>query len=242
MTGTEDILGERLTGALRELAQQAPTFGADAPELGRPPGLCSDTHRRGWTRPWAIAVMVATVGGVAAVAWQSTSGTGANVGVDHGVASSPSQSPSELTRNDDAVVSKSAVDRTAAQATAFELEPGYGRVSVDYAAGAVDVLWKGQPPVELQKLVEQPGDVTLTLHEVAFAEADITAAAHRLIQARPSEVDGAKVVTVIPNADLSGATVAVLRPWDGSQRMLRDVAGMPIEIVLTDEAVHPAKG
>jgi len=185
------------------------------------------------------AAIVAAVGGVAAVAWQNTSVTGDDVGVDHGVVSSPSLSPSASPR-DETPASKSAVDRQAGRATAFEFEPGYGRVSVNYDSGVVDVFWKGQPPEALKQLAARSGDVTLTIHEAKYSEADINAAARRLIRAKPSDVDGARVVLVMPNADLSGATVSVLRPWDGDESLLRDVAGVPIKIVSTDEGVQPA--
>jgi hypothetical protein len=236
MSATERDLQERLKGALDELGRQAPPFVPSVGEMAHGPHPSGIARHARLTRALAAAAAVAAVSGVAVAGWMATSGPsrGGDVGVDPGAVTPRSSAPAA-----GVTASRRAVDRIARRATALELETGYGRVSVDYAEGTVTVFWKGQPPRALEELATESNDVVVTIRDAVYSEADITAAARRLIEATPSEVGGAQVATVAPNADLSGAIVQVLRPWNGDESGLRGVAGLPISVVLVDEAPNP---
>lgn len=234
-------LESRVGGALREIAQHAPSSS-----LGReaiPDQSAADRGRSaGWLRPaLAAAAVVAIVGGAGvAITGQlnSTSGPEENSMVNG--PAEPGGTPPVTEASDPPAGSTEAVDQTAAQLTAHYDEPGYGKVEVDYERARVTVLWNGEPPADVAALEgTQPNGVTVILQQSAYSEAQLAAAARRVVDAPKDQVDGANVAAAMPNADRSGLVVEILKPWDGSTAEVEDVAGVPVTVRLVDEAPEP---
>ena len=234
----------RLRGALREIADHAPTAPAMDSTLTRVEQSEPDKfgRSRGWLRPaLAAAAVAAVVGGVGTVvAVQVIDAPG---GEDNSMVNGPAEPggtipPSEV--SDQPSASQQAVDDVAAQLTAFEQAPGYGRVSVDYANAEVTVVWKGEPPAEVKALAgSRSNGVDVIIEQSRYSEAELVQAARRVLNAPSDEVGGATVAAALPNADLSGLIVEIIRPWSGPTAPLEEIAQLPVTVRLVAQAPQP---
>ena len=136
--------------------------------------------------------------------------------------------------------SQSAVDNVAVRLTAFELAPGYGRVSVDYDNAAVTVLWQGEPPMEVESLAASDrNDVDVVLKQVPYSQAELVQAGRRLLNAPRNKVGGAIFAVTFPNERMTCLFVEVVKLWSGSSAPLDRVAQVPVSVRLVDEAPQP---
>ena len=140
MTHDKTDLETRLRGALQEIADRAPTAphldSLSAEQDDQPDPVVRSHRSPGWVRPaLAAAVVTAIVGGAGVVAaTQLRTGPGpddADVNspaAGEGTTPAPASNPS--------VEARQVVDDVAAKLTAHELDKGFGKVAVDYEAGA----------------------------------------------------------------------------------------------------------
>lgn len=234
----------RMRGALREIADHAPTTPAVDSALARVEQSEPDPLRRsrGWLRPALAAAAVATIVGGAGtvVARQVIDAPGRE---DNTMVNGPAEPggtipPSEV--SDPPTASQQAVDDVAAQLTGFEQVPGYGRVSVDYANAEVTVVWKGEPPAEVKALTgSRPNGVDVNIEQSRYSEAELVQAARRVLNAPSDEVGGATVAAALPNEDLSGLIVEIVKPWSGSTAPLEEIAQLPVTVRLVEQAPQP---
>jgi hypothetical protein len=230
----------RLRGALREIADHAPP--APALDSRMPRTEHSESHQtKGWLRPvLAAAAVAAIVGGAGTVvAGQILDAPGREDSTMVGPAEPGGTIPPNEV-SDPPTASEQAVDDVAAQLTAFEATPGYGRVSVDYATAEVTVLWKGEPPADVKALAEaDPNGVDVIIEQTRYSEAELVQAARQILSAPKNEVAGATVAAALPNEDLSGLIVEIVEPWSGSTAPLEEVAQVPVTVRLVEQAPQP---
>jgi hypothetical protein len=135
-----------------------------------------------------------------------------------------------------------AVDDIASLVTNLEMEPGYGKVAVDYAKHRVDVLWRGEVPAAVTDAVEagSKAGVEVTVAQSTYSQGDVYAAARSIMEKYKG------IQAVGPNDDRSGLVVAV----DEKSEFARDserfaaefaaVGGIPATIEIGWGAPIPA--
>lgn len=258
---SHDGLQARLACALREVALHAPP-APPVPSEGRRRGAHANTSRPGqrdadradgvgWVRARALAkpVMAAaaviTIVGVGAIGAQQWTGSAPDENADMGPAESGGTAPTE-SKSGSAVTagSRVAVDQVAARLMGYDGEPGFGRVVVDYDLSTVQVLWKGKPPAEVAEMAgSQPNGIRVIIQPSTYSQAELAGAAQAIMTAPPSQVDGAQIVAAVPNSDLSGLIVEVLKPWNGSAAALeRAAGGVPTKPRLVDKVTELDQG
>lgn len=133
------------------------------------------------------------------------------------------------------------VERVAMRITAFYEHPGYGGVRLDYEAKRIRVLWKHNPPAEVNRLVGlHESGVEVALTQSRYSEPELAKAGNDLLGALQQRYGRERIVAVLPNPDRSGLIVEVVRPWSGDPADIEDTAGYPVALRLVDDPVVPA--
>lgn len=144
------------------------------------------------------------------------------------------------------VGSADAVDAVAEQLTAYELTPGYGKVSVDYANAEVSVLWKGAPPADVETL-EGTGSngVTVTIDQARYSEEELIAAGRLILETEMVRVGEGVVSAVVPNSDRSGLIVEIVggtslaRSATNAASLYTDLTAIPTVTKVVEGIVTP---
>lgn len=232
-----DNLENRLSGALAELVEIA----AAEPPMKDAPFTSPAGPRRSRGPMLAAAAVLAIVGMGASLPWiVGSRGHEGSMFAEEGPASDPSTPIRSADPTATSSLNNEELQRArevAEQLASLWKRPGFGKVVIDEASASITVFWKGIPPPEIDAATER--DVQVTVRASRFSEADVEQAAIRLRRAPARDIDGAEIATVSANADLSGATVEVVKPWHGSSATLQAVLGMPVSVVLIDEDDAP---
>ncbi|MCP2263800.1 S1 family peptidase [Promicromonospora thailandica] len=143
---------------------------------------------------------------------------------------------------------RSAVDRTAAGATALAGLPGYAGVAVDYETATVTVSWKGAVPPPVVGLRRQaPDGVRVDVRRAALSEAELRAASTRLLDSQRAEHGPDAVLAAFPAPDFTGLVAeirqdsAVARRSDLAEHLGR-AAGVPVRTTLIADGVESTAG
>lgn len=125
--------------------------------------------------------------------------------------------------------------RSVASEVALTDDPGFGKVSVDFDAAQVVVLWAGDPPSQLTEAAKnRPYGVQVVIVPVDHSEAELAAASDRLLAGAAEE--GVGILMVGRRPDLSGL-VAYAEPTDITRHhagavaeRLAEIAGVPVTV------------
>lgn len=142
---------------------------------------------------------------------------------------------------------REAVDRVAELSSTLWSQPGFGKVKVDYEKATVEVFWQGVPPDDLAQLDEAQIDgVRVNVVKVAHSQSELVSAGQKLLAAERSRLGPHNAVAVMPNADMSGIVVEVLRGSEAAKATAdtsaryRDLVDLPVEVRTVADEVIPA--
>lgn len=145
------------------------------------------------------------------------------------------------------VTVQEAVDRVGELASVSWAEPGFGKVKVDYKNAAVEVFWKGTPPEKVANLDgAQIDGVHVSVVKVEHSEQELVAAGRKVLATERERVGLHNVVATMPNADMSGIVVEVLRDSEVAKGLnetstrYHNLVDLPVELRVVDHEVIPA--
>jgi hypothetical protein len=138
------------------------------------------------------------------------------------------------------------VDAAAELPASYWSEPGFGKVTLDYSTSSVEIFWHGTPPLDVAKLDGSMVDgVLLSIVPTKYSDAQLVAAGEQVFASETKSDGTTDVVATLPNEDLSGLIVEVLRdskaaatPAQAAERYAAQV-GLPVEVHLADGPIVP---
>jgi hypothetical protein len=127
-------------------------------------------------------------------------------------------------------VSTQALQDYAERLSAYSTSPGYGDVSIDHAASAVTMYWKGTAPADVSKIVANPpAGIHAALRPADFSNAELVDAQHRVLEGSEPAVR-IRIADVEATADRSGLIVNLTGQGRVSAADLESVAQVPVRV------------
>lgn len=225
----------RLRGGLRDLAAHAPQ-GPDDRHTAAPLDQAPRRRRNGFIAIAGTAAVVAIAIGAPVLLEQMADQTppAPTVAESGGSTSIPTAATHASGRPD-----QPTLDEVAETLSRHAVEPGYGKVVVDYDASTVRLYWKGALPADLAQVDRSTiKGVRVEVIAVEFSEAELVAAGRQatsLLEA--SKID---VAATMPNEPMSGIVIEIVGSWSGSVDDVERQVGVPITVRVVDEGPVPA--
>jgi hypothetical protein len=225
-------LERRLRGGFRDIAANAPPFAEDNVE---PSTVRKPTRQRPMWRTVGVAAAVAGVLIAAPVTLSLGSATDKSTS-----ARQPGGDETPTSRNAGTTPSHATVDEVAARMSRYWAEPGFGKVRLSYERGLVWVYWHGPPPTQIADADGTVVDgVGIEVLPTAFSDDQLVEAGRRAATWITDRYGTDKFAASLPNEDLSGLIVEVVRPWDGEVDQLERAAGVPVSIRVVNSGPDP---
>lgn len=226
MTPKPESLSDRLYGALAEIAESAPPVDMDALR-----GIhCSTPSRR--SIGIVAASTVVAVALVVALPIFVFLANGRDVSAPPvGESVSDNRSGGSTEHSEMVNGPSDDVDQVSGLLMAFDEQPGFGRVIVDYDHSVVTLLWKGTVPADVREAISHgPSTVTIETRSTLYSAADLAEAGTRILRASRAGRWQTAVVDVIPTQDLSGVIVRAREPDAIPVGDVARVGGVPVQL------------